>query len=54
MHAAGEVKGTFWIQQTGDTQLIFCKCKGFLQILPVAPPPHCLHVDQVWPNGVHH
>lgn len=54
MQAAGKVMGTFWIQQAGNTQLIFCKCKGFLQIFLVAPPPHHLHVHQVWPDGMHH
>ncbi len=54
MQAAEKVKGTFWIQQTGNAKLSFCKCKGVLQILPVAPPPHHVHVHQVWPYGVHH
>lgn len=45
---------TFWIQQTGDAQLVFCQCKSVLQVLPVAPPLHHLHVHQVWSDGVHH
>lgn len=54
MDMAGKVKGTFWIQETRNTQLIFCEGKGVLQILPVAPSPHHIHINQVWPDGMHH
>lgn len=54
MWMSGEAKITFRIQQAWDAQLVFSEREGVLQVLPVAPPPHRLHVHQVGPDGVHH
>ena len=53
LNRRGEVV-TFWIQQAWDAQLVLGQWEGVLQILFVAPPPHHLHVHQVWADGMDH
>lgn len=43
---------TFWFQQFGDLQFLFCDSKGLLQIVFVGSMLHTLHVNQVWSQGV--
>jgi len=45
---------TFGLQQAGDAQLVLRQAEGLLQVVPVAPAAHQLHVHQVGPDGVDH